>query len=260
MPKRNYKIPFLRRVLNQHQCILQDQGPHYFSFRTIYKMSNPKDDEEVLDFEPYEDEAEDFSARAEDAGQHLTLTEDEAKSMEKECEASSKPGNVGAIALYKPPTLLRRRIGLSRSLTTTSRSCWRRRTPTNAFVRLELLLVLDKAGDATRGAREVLDHRAAADGLQPRALGTKGHALRRGRLGRDEPRRRGIRAAGGPRGLGGLIGARRGAIERSVAYLAGPAALRAAHVLPLKYSAVFALEQDELLALVLGRCGESWSR
>ena len=39
-----------------------------------------------------------------------------------------------------------------------------------------------------------------------------------------------------------------------------PAALRAAHVLPLKYSAVFALEQDELLALVLGRCGESWSR
>ena len=102
MPKRNYKIPFLRRVLSQHQCILQDQGPHYFRFRTNYKMSYPKEEEEVLDFELDEDEAKDFSARAEDAElnlQHLTLTEDEAKSMETESVASSNPGNVGAIAL-----------------------------------------------------------------------------------------------------------------------------------------------------------------
>ena len=101
MPKRNYKIPFLRRVLSQHQCILQDQGPHYFRFRTNYKMSYPKEEEEVLDFELDEDEAKDFSARAEDAElnlQHLTLTEDEAKSMETESVASSYPGNVVDIA------------------------------------------------------------------------------------------------------------------------------------------------------------------
>ena len=107
MPIRNYKIPFLRGVLNKHQCILQDQGSHYYHFRTNYKMSYPKEEEEVLDFEPYEDEAEDFSARAKDAElnlQHLTLAENEAKSMETESVASSYPGNVGDIALPKPPT------------------------------------------------------------------------------------------------------------------------------------------------------------
>ena len=45
-------------------------------------MSYPKEEEEVLDFELDEDEAEDPSDRANDAGlnlQHLTLTESEAE-------------------------------------------------------------------------------------------------------------------------------------------------------------------------------------
>ena len=87
MPIRQYKIPFLPGVLSKHQCILQDQCSHYYHFRTNYKMSYPKEEEEVLDFELDEDEAEDPSDRAKDAGlnlQHLTLTEGEAESMEKE--------------------------------------------------------------------------------------------------------------------------------------------------------------------------------
>ena len=87
MPKRNYKIPFLRSVLSRRQCILLDQKPHFLSFRTITKMSNPNEIEDLLDFEPHEDEAEDTPAGAKDAEidlQHLTLAETEAKSMETE--------------------------------------------------------------------------------------------------------------------------------------------------------------------------------
>ena len=69
-------------------------------------MSNPNEVEETLDFEPFEDEAEDISAGAKDAEldlQHLTLAETEAKSMETESLAGSYPGNVGDIAIIKPP-------------------------------------------------------------------------------------------------------------------------------------------------------------
>ena len=87
MPKLNYKTSFLRSVLSRRQCILLDQKPHFLSFRTITKMSNPNELEDLLDFEPYEDEAKDTAAGAKDAEldlQHLTLAEEEAKSMETE--------------------------------------------------------------------------------------------------------------------------------------------------------------------------------
>ena len=109
MPKMNYKTSFLRSVLSRRHCILLDQKPHFLSFRTITKMSNPTEIDDLLDFEPFEDEAKDTPTGAEDAEldlQHLTLVEDEAKSKVTESVAGSEPGILGDSAKIKPPVAL----------------------------------------------------------------------------------------------------------------------------------------------------------
>ena len=55
-----------------------DQKPQFLNFRTIIKMANPNEIEELLDFEPHEDETKDNPTRAEDTElelRHLTLVE-----------------------------------------------------------------------------------------------------------------------------------------------------------------------------------------
>ena len=127
MPKMNYKTSFLRSVLSRRHCILLDQKPHFLSFRTIIKPSNTTDIDDLLDFEPFEDEAKDTPTGAEDADldlQHLTLVEDEAKSKVTDSVADSEP--VGDAAKTHP-RLFRKIIWLCPSGMSISNGWWRRR-------------------------------------------------------------------------------------------------------------------------------------
>ena len=70
-------------------------------------MSTAGDHEEILDFEPAEEEVKETKDMAKEVGLHvklLHLSEEETPSMELEAEANSTPGPLGAVALQVAPT------------------------------------------------------------------------------------------------------------------------------------------------------------
>ena len=110
MPNNLNNIPYFRRWFSRRQCIRLGQFPHFIHFRNIYKMANTmeKHEENLLDYEPAEEEAYESPSGAEETELRfgdLNLEEEEVTSVKLGTTANPETsGTGGACALPATPT------------------------------------------------------------------------------------------------------------------------------------------------------------